>query len=142
VKGDRVPDADHVSRLCGGSHIREDGSIAPTAFRHRPNEDYLSVNWLEFLQLPDRAAALAEVGRALATQRSIGATARLAVLNAGVIRQLAGEHSYLPQFDVRHETEDAAVADLSHSGIYCIADDDLTSAEFLSRAILGLHPAK
>ena len=44
MKGDIVPDDHHVGRLCGGSHIREDGTIAATAFKLRPGEPYLSVN--------------------------------------------------------------------------------------------------
>ncbi len=47
MKGDVVPDGHHITRLCGGSHIREIGTIAVTAFKQRPGEAYLSVNWLE-----------------------------------------------------------------------------------------------
>ena len=59
MKGDVIPDADHITRLCGGSHVREDGTISATAFKPRPGEAYLSVNWLECLGLPDRDAELA-----------------------------------------------------------------------------------
>ena len=83
MKGDVVPDDHHIARLCGGSHIREDGTIAATAFKPRPGEAYLSVNWLEFLGLADRAAQLDEVRHVLASKRGVGASARLAVLNVG-----------------------------------------------------------
>ena len=86
MKGDVVPDNDHVARLCGGSHIREDGSVAATAFMPRFGESYLSVNWLEHLALPDREVALAELRRALAAKRKIGSTARLALINVGHMR--------------------------------------------------------
>lgn len=56
MKGDTVPDEHHITRLCGGSHVREDGTIAATAFKPRQGEAYLSVNWLEMLGLADRAA--------------------------------------------------------------------------------------
>ena len=49
MKGDVVPDGHHITRLCGGSHIRENGTIAALAFKQRPGEAYLSVNWLESL---------------------------------------------------------------------------------------------
>jgi len=47
MKGDRLPPEDHIARYCGGSHISEDGYIAPTAFHLRPGEEYVSVlgNW-------------------------------------------------------------------------------------------------
>ena len=86
MKGDTVPDDHQVTRLCGGSHIRENGTIAATAFKPSPGETYLSVNWLEFLGLSDRAAQLDEVRRVLTSKRGVGASARLAVLSVHVGR--------------------------------------------------------
>src|SRR5947207_13717921 len=82
-EGWRRTDTHHVTRLCGGSHVREDGTIAATAFKLKPGESYLSVNWLEFLALPNRALELAEVRRVLASKRKIGRASRLAVMNVG-----------------------------------------------------------
>jgi hypothetical protein len=86
MKGDVVPDEHHVTRLCGGSHIREDGTIAATAFKPRAGEVYLSVNWLELLAISGRPAEIDEICRVLGTKRRIGTTARLAVLNVGQAR--------------------------------------------------------
>ena len=35
MKGDPVPNDDHIARYCGGSHVKEGGSISGTAFRLR-----------------------------------------------------------------------------------------------------------
>ena len=62
MKGDRVPDKDHIARQCGGANVHEDGTIDGAAFRlrERPDgwEEYLSVNWLEHLGPADRLRQL------------------------------------------------------------------------------------
>src|SRR5262245_3094289 len=102
MRGDDVPDRDHVSRLCGGSHI-DDGVIRAGAFILGGGHTYLSVNWLEHLGLNDRAAEIAEVRRVLATKRKVGATARLAVAPVGEMRAL-----------VRNESDDARELQVLH----------------------------
>ena len=138
MKGDVVPDPHHVTRLCGGSHVREDGTIAATAFKLRPGESYLSVNWLEFLALPNRELGLAEVRRVLGSKRTIGRASRLAVMNVGhvrnVVRQESSAHTELA---VRHEPEIGPVGprDVSHSGIYGIPEDDIAIPELICGAV-------
>lgn len=145
MKGDVVPDAHHIVRLCGGSHIREDGTIAATAFKPRPGEPYISVNWLEFLALPDRAAEIIEVGRVLAAKRTVGATARLAVLNVGLSREAvrAKSHNNVV-LSVLHEpeAEPGRPQDASHSGLYGVPADDNTVPELLAAAVLDVHQAR
>jgi len=107
VQRDRVPDTDHISRYCGGAQILPDGRISGTAFRLRELEQYLSVNWLEYLGLGDRDSEIAEVRRVLVAKgRNLGTTARLAVLNAGVLREhvasASADHRVL---DILHEPE-------------------------------------
>ncbi len=142
MKGEIIPDAHHVSRLCGGSHIREDGTISATAFRLRPGESYLSVNWLEQLGLASRQAEVSEIWRVLATKRKIGASARLAVLNVGSAREIVTGLTDEPRrLSFRHEPEappDAA-DDPSHSGIHGIREDDNLVAELLARSVLESH---
>lgn len=142
MKGDVVPDAHHVSRLCGGSHVREDGTISATAFRLRPGESYLSVNWLEHLGLLTRQAEVGEVWRVLSTKRKIGATARLAVLNVGAARASVAQHSYdLRNLSFRHEPEMelSAPVDPSHSGIHGLLEDDNLVADLLAKAVTESH---
>ena len=45
MRGDQVPDADHVARYCSPRQV-ENGSPRWGAFQPRVGEDYLSVNWL------------------------------------------------------------------------------------------------
>jgi hypothetical protein len=54
MKGDPLPEKDHVSRYCSAVHCTENGRITGTAFQLRQKDGYLSVNWLEFLQLYNR----------------------------------------------------------------------------------------
>ena len=145
MKGDIVPDTDSVARLCGGSHIREDGSIAATAFKPRPGEAYLSVNWLEFLPLGGRPTELEAIRQVLSRKRKIGTTARLAVLNVGqacdAVRQNSVNHTVLT---VRHEPEAelGRPQDPSHAGIYGVPTDDNTIPELLAAAVIEEHQAR
>lgn len=145
MKGEIVPDEDHVTRLCGGSHVREDGSIAATAFKLRPGEAYLSVNWLEVLGLPTRQAATEEVRRVLATKRTVGSTARLAMLNVGRSRDVARQGG-IAQVNLvfRHEPEidPGRPRDVSHTGLYGVPTDDNTIPELLAASVLEIIPAR
>ena len=145
MKGDVVPAEHHVSRLCGGSHVREDGTIAATAFKPRPGEAYLSVSWLEYLHLPTRIAEITEVRRILATKRSIGTSARLAVLNVGAMCEIVRQHDHFRHdLVVRHEPEDAPgfPQDLSHSGIYGVPEEDNIIPELLAGVVAEVHAAR
>jgi len=57
MKGQPVPEADHVARYCRASSV-ENGEISATAFMLRQGEEYLSVNWLEELKRPSRATQI------------------------------------------------------------------------------------
>jgi hypothetical protein len=107
VQRDRVPDTDHISRYCGGAQILPDGRISGTAFRLRESEQYLSVNWLEYLGLGDRDSEIAEVRRVLeAKGRKLGTTARLAVLNTGRLREhVASATPDRRMLDILHKPE-------------------------------------
>jgi hypothetical protein len=138
VTGDTVRDADNIARLCGGSHIREDGTVSASAFKLRHGETFLSVNWLEYLRLPDRAAEIVEVRRVLMSKRTMGRTAKIAVLNVGEASRAITDHDKdLPQIAVLHmpETEAGKPQDPSHAGIYGLAEDDNTIPELLARAV-------
>ena len=131
--------------MCGGSHIREDGTIAATAFKPRSNEAFLSVNWLESLGLSGRLAQIEVVRRVLAGKRTVGATAQFAILNVGqaceTVRRNSLDHTVLT---VRHEPEieSGRPQDTSHSGIYGVPADDNTVPELLAAAVLEAHRAK
>ena len=106
---------------------------------------YLSVNWLEFLGLSDRAAQFDEVRRVLTSKRGVGASARLAVLSVGQARVAVRANSHdnaLLSFLHEPEMEPGRPQDASHAGIYGIPADDNTIPEILATTILDVHPAR
>lgn len=141
MKGDVIPDADHVARYCPASCV-DGNEIQPTAFRlRRPQETYLSVNWLESLKLQNRADEVAALQKILATKLTIGSRARIAVLNVGNTRaHVRGQSPNNHNLPVLHEPEDA---DPSHSGIHDIdLDNETMISELIAQTVLEAHPAK
>lgn len=141
MTGNFIPDGDSVVRLCGGSHLDPDtGSPGPGAFMLREGEDYLSVNWLEYFKGYDHQDALLEIRRVLATKRTIGKTARLALLNVGGVKQTIVMD---PPLTFTHEPIiTALINDSSHSAINNIQGCEQLVAEALSQAVLGLSAAR
>ena len=142
MKGDLLPDSDHVSRYCPPKTI-DNGDILATAFMLKSGEEYLSVNWLESLKVSGRDAQLAEVRRCI--RLKLGATARLAVLNVGSSREYVRENSlddhkilFIHEPITTRNAEDA-----SHSGIYNTkSEDDALIAELLTDSIEVHYPAR
>ena len=61
MKGDPVPDQDHICRYCSTVRCTENGQVTGTAFRPRQADEYLSVNWLEFFHLADQQDEIQEI---------------------------------------------------------------------------------
>lgn len=143
MKGDVVPDGDHVSRLCGGSHI-DGGAVKAGAFLLGANHAYLSVNWLEALGLSDRTSQIAEIQRVMSTKRAVGRLARLAVAAVGEFRRvIQNESEDHREIRILHEPEDHPLKpDPSHSGIHDLKQDDLAIAVLLARIFSELHPGR
>lgn len=142
MKGDILPDDAHVTRLC--THQQQDATGWPkaTAFLPRPGECFVSVNWLEHLQLGSRSDEIAEVLRVLRTKRNVGKLAKLALLSVGPSRKLVLEQTN-PRLTIEyhHEPENQP-DDPSHSGIYNIPEDDTTAAELLALSVDALFPTR
>jgi hypothetical protein len=146
VKGDLVPDTDHITRYCGGVHV-EDGKILSTAFMYKKDtETYLSVNWLEFLRLQSRAEEVAKVREILRRKlKKVRAKARIVVLNVGntrkyVLNESPNEH----ELTVLHEP-DEEYQDQSHAGIYGTDPTDSENAmisELIADTVLKVYPAR
>lgn len=137
MKGDRLPPQDHIARYCGRQQISEDGQIAPTAFHLKSDEDYLSVQWLEILEQPDRISEMTEVRRLLSLGLNMGSTAQITVLNVGEVCKHVEEAAGLG-IRVLHEP---VVNNLSHSGIHDTAQDEALISELIVECILETHPA-
>lgn len=140
MRRDRVPDSDHISRYCGGAHIHEDGRISGVAFRLRESQQYLSVNWLEYLALADRQSEIKEVRRVLGEKLNLGSRARLAVLNTGqLLRHVASATPDRTMLDVLHEPEPE---DPSHAGVFGLRQDDTLIAELIAEVVQETYPAR
>ena len=138
MRGQAIPDTDHVSRYCKPSVV-ENGLPLVGAFVPRPTEEFVSVNWLEHLGSKDLATALERVRvRFQSRSYSLRPNGRFVVLGVGraivaaaeIQRQIHFEH--LPLQD-----------DDSHAGILGIGEDDLAIATEIARLVGrdDVHPA-
>jgi hypothetical protein len=140
MKGQVIPDSDHVARYCKASSI-EDGEILATAFMVREGEEYLSVNWLEDLKRSDRASQVRDLQKLFATKLKVRAAARIAILNVGALRaKVQRESTDRRLLPVLHEP--IIPDDPSHAGIYEIPYDDDLVAELIAQVVLEKHPAR
>lgn len=142
MKGEALPGGDNVARLCGGSHLDpETGKPAPGAFMLREDESYLSVNWLEYFAQHSHEDRLSEIRQALASKRTVGKTAILALLNVGLAIRQVGNNPLLTFTHEPIEPPEQPV-DQSHSGINNIRSFEQEVAEKLSHAVHEVCPAK
>lgn len=140
MQGDPLPDSDHITRYCGASQINEDGTISGAAFRSREGESYLSVNWLEFLELANREAEISEIRRVLSLKLGIGTKAKIGVLNVGELRRyIFAESPDGRDLQVRHQPEPD---DPSHSGVFNVEMDDDLIADLITEIVQESYPAK
>jgi hypothetical protein len=141
MKGQTVPDPDHVGRYCKASTV-ESGEISAAAFMVRESEEYLSVNWLEELNHSGCASQIRDLQKLYAMKfNRVGASARIAVLNVGMVRtKVSNESPDSRLLRVVHEPEEPD--DPSHSGIYEIFHDDEIIAELIAQAIIEKYPAR
>jgi hypothetical protein len=140
MKGQAIPDSDHVGRYCKASTV-ENGEISATAFMMRETEEYLSVNWLEELKSPSRASQIRDLQELYTKKLKVGATARIAILNVGTLRSKVERESPDSRLlRVLHEPEEPD--DPSHAGIYEIPHDDEIIAELIAQVVLEKYPAR
>lgn len=140
MKGQVVPDSDHVARYCKASTV-DGGEVQATAFMLRDGEEYLSVNWLEDLNCSDRPSELRALQNLYSRKLSVGTTARIAMLNVGAFRtKVAQESPDMRWLRVLHEP--IVPEDPSHAGIFGISPNDEIIAELIARTVLEKHPAR
>ena len=140
MKGQAIPDSDHVARYCKAASTVEHGEISATAFMLRKTDEYLSVNCLEELRRSDRASQIRDLQELYATKLRVKAAARIAILNVGTVRAKVERDS--PDRRVLRVLHDPEPDDPSHSGIYDIPYDDEIVAELIAQVVLEKHPAR
>lgn len=138
VKGDNIPSDHHIARLCGSKGIEGD-QITAAAFLPRPDEAYLSVNWIEHLGCLDRPSEIAEIRRRYAATFRLKKKYRIALLNVGLtcseVSQKSEDHRCLSA------THEPVPADDSHSALLGFSDNDLLIAELILSTVLEDMPA-
>ena len=115
MKGEKIPDQNHIARFCRPLQVNEE-QIQATAFMLREGEECLSVNWLEFLNCSNRENEITKLRTIYSETFTVGARAKIAVLNVGEVRKkVLTESPDGRNLEVLH---DPLINDLSHSGIY------------------------
>ena len=133
----------HVSRYCGGGSLLN-GEVTGVSFFLRDDDEYLSVNCLDLLELGDRDIEIEEVKRVLGTKLNIGRTAILAVLNVGDTQDHVRQNSQDDR-DLRilhRPDEPPDKPDPSHSGIFDTKEDEQLIAELIAETVLETFAAK
>ena len=143
MKGEEIPDQHNIARYCYPKYVRSDGTVEAGAFMlrlDRPDEESLSVNWLEYLRCSNRENAIA----ALRNKKTLilSRNGRIAVLNVGEMRQEVKTGS--PDGTDLQVIHEPAENDPSHSGIFNLTRD--ASREFIAAlivsAISNVYPAR
>lgn len=139
----KLPDDSHVVRYVKPTDILDDGSVDGSAFRLKPNETGLSVNWLDFFVGMTKSQQLDEVRRlARLTMRRNG---RLAELDVDHTRHFVREYASLHFINKPLEAESNYEADSSHSEIEGLPDVDSPMAalvgDMIAECIITSYPA-
>jgi len=143
----KINDSDHVSRYCSPVKVK-DGIPLPTAFIPRPNEKFLSVNWLEYFHESDICTCLQRVQEVMCNKGYwIKRNGRFAVFNIGKLKAEFFEVTKSMHIEIRHMP---SMNDQSHAGIFTTNDTDLVGDieianvywDMLQRNRLKIHLAE
>ena len=89
MKGGQIPEWNYLARYCGYKKLCErNGRPSGTAFQLKPNEDALSVNWLEHYGGLDRADQITSIRAAKCASPNfdVGPRGKFAVFCVGEMR--------------------------------------------------------
>lgn len=115
-----IRDDGHVVRHCKRNHIDTDGTPLPAAFELRVNEEYLSVNWLEYFGTSSIEENLVCVCKEILKHRSTTKRERFVVLNVKDVKSTIKK-----EFDITLSIKDLQEEDYpSHAGIWWYTNDD------------------
>ena len=146
MKGDDLPPDNYIVRYVKPSMIQEDGTVDGSDFRlrpHRPDENSLSVNWLEILG-SEKLHQLKEVRRLCSQRLSLKVNGKFAEMNVGTIMDEVSEE--LDTIRITHdplEGEQDLEADPSHSQISGLPPGDSDQAmlvgDLIAECVVDLH---
>lgn len=137
MSGDPLPDEDHISRYCKFKSLVND-QPSGASFMLRPDDEFLSVNWLEYFGLTDCREQMSQVRQNI--RLNLAPMAKFAVLNVGnvinYVRENGPDNRVL---SVLHEPEED---DPSHSGIHGYGFEDDWVADLIAEVVQEIHPAR
>ena len=139
MRNEPLPDEHHVARYCKPSSV-EDGLPSAEAFTLKRDEEYLSVNWLEYFNAPDISAAVERVREAFRNKRyQVRRNAGFAVLNVETAKH-AVHNATEATPAIKHLP---ARNDPSHSGIFVGTADNFAIAVQLAALVTpeNMHAA-
>ena len=140
MKGETIPDQNHIARFCRPMQAPE-GQIQATAFMLREvDKNHLSVNWLEFLNCSSRESEITKIRTIYSETFTVGARARIAILNVGEVREKVLKES--PDGRNLEVLHDPLINDPSHSGIYNLKQDDELIAELILETVRDSYSAR
>jgi hypothetical protein len=118
-----LPDEDHVMRYVPWGKLRKDGDdnilgFLGEAFKLKPEEDALSVNWLEYFE-GDRDAKIQASVRTFRSTLTVGTKSAFGIGNVGKIKGVCRSRS--ANVRIVYEPTDN---NKSHSGIRRLPRDD------------------
>ena len=132
-KGKNLPDEDHVIRYVPWARLRRDEDenvlgFLPQAFQLRPEEDYLSVNWLQYYD-GDRETQIRLSVWAIRNsfEKPLGAKSAFAIADVDAIKKTS--EAFGNRVRVTHEPQSN---NAGHSGIRQLQRDDLNLLEALA----------
>ena len=146
MKGDNLPADDHVVHYVKPSMILEDGAPDGSEFRlrhSRPDEEGLSVNWLEAFA-PPKTEQLSEVRRLF--RLTVRRNGRFAELRIGTVLRLVSEE--MDTLRILHDPLDAYGRfddDPSHALVVGLPPGDSDQAalvgDLIAECVVNMHPA-
>lgn len=124
MRGDKLADADNVSRYCSANKFEDGNSDAGIlnglAFKLTDSDSldpHLSCNWLEYFSELSRDEQVNEIRKIFDKKFEVKQSARLVVLNVGdIINYLIDEASV----SIHHKEEDD---DVCHAGIFDMCEN-------------------
>lgn len=136
MKGDPLPNHDHICRYCPFMTLLDDQPSGPSFFL-KPDEKFLSVNWLEYFDTQDQQAQITQVRQVI--RLKLGAKAKFAVLNVAKVVDYVKENGPDNRvLAVLHEPEED---NPSHSGIHGYRPEDDWVADLIAEVIEEICPA-
>lgn len=134
---DLIPLDDHLVRHIRGRHVLEnEAGISASEFMPRPNDQYLSFNWLEFYNgnySDQLLSVIKEVGQC----RTIKGRDRFGTFAvSSLIKRCQNEDV---QIEIRHKPLNDPCPLPSHSGVFDLSNQPEFLAEILAEELQNLH---